>query len=358
MLARTRHGAASIALRESTERLSAGFAATGYTPIDVPNLFEAERLLDVYGEDIRARAFLMSDPENGAELCLRPDFTVPIALAHAARGWPVPAAYTCAGPVFRRQSGAETTGTEHLQVGIERFGDADLVTAETDVFGAVLDGVRTLTDAPLDITVGDLGLLLSAIDAIAARPHLRHALRRHLWRPKRFQTLLETGLRSVPAIESAGGAEPVGARTIRDVAAGLAMRAEAAAEPALGDRDRRLLAALLEISCPLADAANRIAAVLSDEGFAAAIPLDRLTARHGKLLSRAGPDVAMTFDAGFGRRLEYYDGVVFEITAADRADLRPLAGGGRYDALTVRLGAPTTVPAVGAMIRPEAVLET
>ena len=34
----------------------------------------------------------------------------------------------------------------------------------------------------------------------------------------------------------------------------------------------------------------------------------------------------------------------------------PLAGGGRYDAMTVRLGAARPVPAVGGMIRPEAVL--
>ena len=34
----------------------------------------------------------------------------------------------------------------------------------------------------------------------------------------------------------------------------------------------------------------------------------------------------------------------------------PLAGGGRYDAMTRRLGAAAPVPAVGAMIRPEAVI--
>ena len=68
----------------------------------------------------------------------------------------------------------------------------------------------------------------------------------------------------------------------------------------------------------------------------------------------------MSFDAAFGRNLEYYEGFVFEITApADsgkQSDLPPLAGGGRYDAMTQRLGAAQPIPAVGGMIRPEALL--
>jgi ATP phosphoribosyltransferase regulatory subunit len=73
--------------------------------------------------------------------------------------------------------------------------------------------------------------------------------------------------------------------------------------------------------------------------------------------SAVGLDVAaIAFDAAFGRNLEYYSGFVFEVITPGRPDLPPLAGGGRYDAMTGRLGAPGTVPAVGAMIRPEAAL--
>ena len=78
---------------------------------------------------------------------------------------------------------------------------------------------------------------------------------------------------------------------------------------------------------------------------------DRLAA-----LEMAGIATAdLPFDADFGRKLEYYDGVVFEVAAAGRPDL-PLAGGGRYDSMTARLGAVPPVPAVGGMVRPEAAL--
>ena len=48
---------------------------------------------------------------------------------------------------------------------------------------------------------------------------------------------------------------------------------------------------------------------------------------------------------------------VFEFRVAGGEVHPPLAGGGRYNAMTVRLGAPEAVPAIGGIIRPEAVLE-
>ena len=84
---------------------------------------------------------------------------------------------------------------------------------------------------------------------------------------------------------------------------------------------------------------------------------DQLEAR-AQALSDAGIDVsALPFEASYGRTtLEYYDGFVFGFHAPDRPDLPQIAQGGRYDALTRVLGDGKGVPAVGGIIRPEAVL--
>jgi hypothetical protein len=47
-------------------------------------LLPADTLLDLYGEDIRARAFVTRD--DAGERMLRPDFTVPIVQMHMAQG--------------------------------------------------------------------------------------------------------------------------------------------------------------------------------------------------------------------------------------------------------------------------------
>jgi ATP phosphoribosyltransferase regulatory subunit len=53
---------------------------------------------------------------------------------------------------------------------------------------------------------------------------------------------------------------------------------------------------------------------------------------------------------GFARNLDYYTGVVFEITEAASTAGKPLIGGGRYDGLMRRLGAARDIPAIGFAI--------
>jgi ATP phosphoribosyltransferase regulatory subunit len=59
---------------------------------------------------------------------------------------------------------------------------------------------------------------------------------------------------------------------------------------------------------------------------------------------------AIRFSTGFGRRLDYYTGFVFELHDPARPDAPQLVGGGRYDQLMTKLGSPEPVPAVGCSI--------
>ena len=54
----------------------------------------------------------------------------------------------------------------------------------------------------------------------------------------------------------------------------------------------------------------------------------------------------VNFITNFGRDLEYYTGIVFEVLAGKKE----IARGGRYDGLLKSLGAKKNIPAVGAAI--------
>ena len=71
----------SAATRAEAERLFDAFRAAGAVPVEADILLPADTLLDLYGEDIRARAYVTADPLRG-EMMLRPDFTVPVVQAH------------------------------------------------------------------------------------------------------------------------------------------------------------------------------------------------------------------------------------------------------------------------------------
>ena len=88
-------------IRAEAKRIQSVFVAAGAAPLEAELLQPADTLLDLYGEDIRARAYVTQDPLRG-ERMLRPDFTVPVVQMHMAHG-AEPARYTYSGEVFRRQ---------------------------------------------------------------------------------------------------------------------------------------------------------------------------------------------------------------------------------------------------------------
>ena len=120
---------------EEAQRLTAAFVAAGAMPVETDILLSAETLLDLYGEDIRGRAYVTSDPLHG-EMMLRPDFTLPVVQMHM-QSRADPARYTYAGPVFRRQEYDEARANEFLQVGFEVFDGNDPAAADAEVFALI-----------------------------------------------------------------------------------------------------------------------------------------------------------------------------------------------------------------------------
>ena len=108
--------------------------AAGFARAEPAVLQPAEPFLDVMGEELRQRLFLTADA-SGRELCLRPDFTIPTALAHLASTAPGGASsYFYEGPVFRHG----VNGGEAPQAGVEIFGRQDSIAADTDTLALAL----------------------------------------------------------------------------------------------------------------------------------------------------------------------------------------------------------------------------
>ncbi|MEM9756755.1 MAG: ATP phosphoribosyltransferase regulatory subunit [Pseudomonadota bacterium] len=350
------------------DQFAAAFRAAGATVV-LPDLLQpAGALLDLYGEDIRARAYVTHDPDAG-ELMLRPDFTVPVVLHHlqAADG---PARYTYSGPVFRVPPVGSGRPRGYLQVGYESIGDQDRAAADAEVYGLF---ARSLAPFHLSPVTGDMGVLIAAIDSLRTTAGRKRALRRHLWRPQRFRALFDrfAGRGPAPAGRAAlvqavadtgaaaliAAAEPaIGRRGTDEIAARLAALCDDAAAPPIPPGQADALDAVLNLRASLPDAA----ATLHD--MAVELPqiapaVARLTARCAALAG-AGIDVdALPFEARFGRtNMEYYDGFVFGFLAPTRPDLPPVATGGRYDALTAMIGRAAPMPAVGGVLRPETLI--
>jgi ATP phosphoribosyltransferase regulatory subunit len=368
-LAGGRVGEGRAALAALTAAIMARFEAAGAMRVEPAALQPAGALLDVYGEDLRGRAFTVEDHGQG-EMALRPDFTVPVVQMHlAARA--APARYAYLGPVWRRQDPGSGRPAEHLQAGIEIFGE-DAADSDAETFALMRDCLAEGGVAAPRVVTGDLGLARAVLDAIPMPEARRAALRRHFWRPARFQSLLRRHAAPPPppsalraalladagdpsrVVATALGRGPeVGARELSEVAARVAALAEDAAAPPLAADHAALIDAAFAVEGPSDAAHARLADLARAGGVAIGVALDRF-ARRLDALGRRGVAADLPFRASTARTLEYYDGFVFEMAAPGRPDLPPLAGGGRYDGIARALGAAEAAPAVGAAIRPEA----
>ena len=334
----------------SADRARAGafldrFVAAGAVRVEPPVLLDAGPLLDLYGEDIRARAFTAQDPLRG-EAMLRPDFTVPLVQAHMAEG-AAPARYAYAGEVFRRQETDAARPREYLQAGLEVIGGDDAAAAEAEVFAILSDALAPWAPAP---ATGDIGLLIAAVASLDTTEARRAALRRHVPRPRRFRRLMEryTGRAAPRPAPEPSEAPVLGLRGADEIAARLDRLAAEAATPPIAAAQAEALSALLDLSMPLASAPAALHTLAGDlPGLAPAVA--RLEARVDALAGRGLDPAALPFAPAAGRTaMEYYDGFTFTFGLGAET----VATGGRYDALTAALGGGATLPAVGGVIRP------
>ncbi|WP_299931817.1 ATP phosphoribosyltransferase regulatory subunit [uncultured Pelagimonas sp.] len=338
--------------------LKAAFQSAGAEALECDILLSAETFLDLYGEDVRTRAYVSSDPARG-EVMLRPDFTVPVVQKHMDEG-AEPARYTYSGPVFRRQEEHPERASEYVQVGYEVFDREDPEAADAEVFALFSE---TLAGYGLRAVTGDIGILTAAVQGLETSERRRAALMRHIWRPRRFRALLDrfSGRAPVPPSRAAllAAKDPFaeagpfnGMRSEAEIRARVdALKADAKEAP-LSKSQVELIESVLKVSETCTFALEQLRDIAVDLP-AMSDAVERF-ARRSEALAARGVDVdKLDFEANYGRTsMEYYDGFVFGLLST-QPGMPAVATGGRYDALTRRLGRGREIPAVGGVVRPD-----
>jgi len=349
-------------IRARAAQLQAGFEAAGALVVEPPLLQPAALLLDLYGEDIRARAYVTSDGLRGEQM-LRPDFTVPVVQMHMHKG-AEPARYTYSGEVFRRQEQDPERANEYVQVGYEIFDRDNPAAADAEVFSLM---ATALAGQGLRAATGDIGILMAAVQGLKTTDRRKAALMRHIWRPRRFRALMDRFAHRVPVPQSrqallstkgvlTGTGVEIGKRSRIEIDERIEALREDAAAPPISENELLALETLMAVRETVPYALEQMRDIAVD--LPAISPaLDRLEARGVALADRGVEVETLDFEASYGRTsMEYYDGFVFGFYAELRPDLPPIACGGRYDALTRQLGQGGEIPAVGGVLRPDLML--
>ena len=371
-------------LEAQAQVLMTVFTKAGHEAVAPAIIQPANVFLDVIGESLRARTYVFTDPD-GAELCLRPDLTVPACRLHIARnGDPATSAKYCYnGPAFRfqPQDVDETHPREFRQAGIECFGDTQGERAEAETIALILKALEAAGLKNWTLQIGDLGLFRSVLNAVQMPERWQKRLSDAFWRPDAFRAELKRlttapGAAALPAelmaaltpgdvaqtanaIQAyldAKGIEVIGTRTVEEMAEHLLdVAADLSATP-LDAKSARLIDSYVRVKGTALGAGQTIGKLLAGSKGGTGAALDTYDRRLALLANAGIPLDRVRFPAEFGRNLEYYTGLVFEVQAPGLDADSPVAGGGRYDGLIRAAGAGVDVPAVGGAIHTERLL--
>ena len=356
--------------------IQAPFLSADAVQVDVSILQPLGLLLDLAGETLRSRLFVVQ-AEGGSEACLRPDFTVPVVGHHLATG-AAARAYVYEGKAFRAAPDEPDEPEEFRQIGMERFDapGSDRIAADCEITRLAWTSSLAGGREDLSLWLGDVGLFSAFVDSLDLSEPMAGRLKRAAARPRLLQAELgragslvtETGrsgladllsglgqadaARMLEEVWALAGVEPVGGRGAAEIAQRLIRRAEADRAPALSPDQAERIRQFLAIEDEPGAALAAVAALAGPRPEAVSAGL-KAWARRLEALHNVGVPIAEArFATALGHAFDYYDGLTFEVRSSDVGQDRPIAVGGRYDGLPARMGGAGDSRAVGCMVRP------
>lgn len=281
------------------------FETYGYGEVMTPWLEFAETL-EVAGDDTLEAGYRLWD-EQGRQLMVRTDMTVPVARLAAARygDGPLPLRLSYVAPAIRPWAPQRSQDGEFVQAGAELLGlrsaeaDAEVVTLLCDALGSL--GLRDYR-----VALGTVAFHRAMVESLG------------LAEDDRTKLLEALADRDYPLLESIAG------------------------KSQLGDAARKMLQRTIELG-GTRDSLVQARKLATSPRMESAI--DQLVGIHD-LVEEAGYGDVITFDFGFFQDLSYYSDLVFEAYAPGVG--LPIASGGRYDGLLSRFD--WDLPAVGFAI--------
>ncbi len=289
-------------LRAVEDRLRARFAAYGYGEVRTPWLEFAETLQSA-DDDTLAAGYRLHD-EQGHELMVRTDMTVPVARMAADRydDEPLPLRFSYVAASIRPWAPQRGQDGEFQQAGVELLG-LDSAEADAECVTLLCDAVAGLGLRDYTVTLGSASFQRALIDSLGLPAEDRQKFREAL------------GDRDYPLVESIAGNSDVEWDVLKALWRILEL---SGGEEVLGQA-RKL-------------ARNDV--------------MESAVARLGRvrdLVDHAGFGDRLAFDFGLTQDLGYYSGLLLEAYAPGVG--LPLATGGRYDGLLAKFD--WDIPGVG-----------
>jgi len=327
------------------------FKSNGFVLSEPDVLLDSDYIIERSGEKFR-NSMLTFERNDGKVMCLRPDLTIASCISFLQKKSSSKIYYS--GQAYRRSS-SKGANLINDQLGIEILGSKNQIQDDFKIISTILSSAKKIKRKKIQIKVGDISLFKSLINALDMPERWKLRLIRHFWRPIYFEELLRrleknTDIDAVTfdvdknrffEMKKLDQDKVVAGRSISEILKRFDKKIKDPRSFADGKKIVKIITSFLKINCKLSDLDQTLLDFIKKNNLKKKIFGDFKSILNLKKLNQ---DVI--FIANFGRDVEYYTGVVFEVFSGKKE----IARGGRYDDLLKSLGAKKNTPAVGAAI--------
>ena len=337
--------------KKLSELIIKTFKNNGFLLSEPDVLLDSEYIIERSGEKFRS-SMLTFESKNGKVMCLRPDLTVASCINYLQKKTESKIYYS--GQAYRR-SEKKNSDLVNDQLGIEIFGSKNQIQDDFKVITTILNSAKKIKSKKIRIKVGDVSLFKSLINSLDMPERWKLRLIRHFWRPKYFEDLLkrleknsdidaenfDMDKKRFYEMKKMEQNKVIAGRSILEILNRFDKKIKDPRSFSEGKKIVKIIRSFLKINCKLSQLEKK----LSD--FTKKNNLKKNTFSNFKSIQNLKKlKVDIDFISNFGRDIEYYTGIVFEVFS----EQKEIARGGRYDGLLKSLGAKKNIPAVGAAI--------
>ena len=337
--------------KKLSEAIIKTFKNNGFVLSEPDVLLDSEYIIERSGEKFKS-SMLTFVREDGKTMCLRPDLTVASCINFLKKKTSSKIYYS--GQAYRRSN---SKGSNFIsdQLGIEILGSKNQIQDDFKVVSTILSSAKKIKSKKIFIKVGDISLFKSLINALDMPERWKLRLIRHFWRPNYFEELLkrlekntdidavsfDTDKKRFYEMKKMNQDKIVAGRSIIEILKRFDKKIKDPRSFNDGKQIVKIIKSFLKINCKLSKLDKKLLDFAKKNDLKRNIFKELKSIQNLKKLQQD-----INFIANFGRDVEYYTGVVFEVFSGKKE----IARGGRYDNLLKSLGAKKNIPAVGAAI--------
>ena len=327
----------------------------GFKNIELDNIIESKYVLKRSGGSYRQFLFSFYD-QNLKEWSLVPDLSVSSVVKFIQNKIKSKTKWFYTGEAYRKQNKNNNSPIIN-QTGFEIFASNNKIKDDKEIIQTSIEIFKKSNFKKGELNISNIEIFNALVERLTLARRWKDRIKRHFCREVYFNQLLKklsssTDIDPVAVEKDKKIAEKLrkqnlntlySGRTLKDILERFDLKNYKEPRSGTDKKNVKIIKEYLKISCPIEKATvtlnkffkkNKLNLFISDDYFPVIV----------------NKSLRIKFSTNINRSLEYYSGMVFNISVNNKGKKSVLVSGGRYDGLLKNLGSKKDTSAVGAAI--------